>query len=171
MMMKPFAVLGVAALGISLAASAHAQTSQPTGLSVRAGAFFPQDSDARRSNKTWFAIGLEYKLRDVTSSEMMADGWQSAWSISLDNFGSGDFRSTPLLLNYVGRQNQFFWSAGAGIGFNRTFGSDSRTEFAFQLGVGWEFPMQGSNPFFVEAKYWGGNRNLSGIGLYGGVRF
>lgn len=170
-MKKTYAVLAVMALTFGVAASASAQTSQPTGLSFRLGAFFPSDSDARAESNTWLAIGLDYKIRDVMNREIMENGWMSSFTVSIDHFGSGDFKSTPLLVNYVGRRDSFFVSAGAGLGFNETFGGDKETEFMFQVGVGYEFPTTGTNPLFIEGRYWGGNNNLAGFAVYGGIRF
>ncbi len=53
----------VALLGLS--AVAPAQETQPIGLSIRAGGFFPSNSDARDEADVWFAAGLEYKLKDL----------------------------------------------------------------------------------------------------------
>lgn len=170
-MKKTYAALAVMALTFGVAASASAQTSQPTGLSLRVGLFFPSDSDARDESNSWFAIGLDYKIRDVTSREMIADQWASSWGLSIDHFGSGDFSSTPILVNYIARRDSFYLSGGAGIGFNKTFDGDSEPEFMFQLSAGYEFPTTGTNPFFVEARYWGGNNNLAGFAVYGGIRF
>jgi hypothetical protein len=170
-MKKTYAALAVMALTLGVAASASAQTSQPTGLSLRLGLFFPSDSDARDESASMFAIGLDYKLRDVTSREMVANSWMSSWVVSIDHFGAGGFSSTPILVNYVGRRDSFYLGAGAGVGFNKTFDGDSEPEFMFQVSAGYEFPTMGSNPFFVEGRYWGGNNNLAGLAVYGGIRF
>jgi hypothetical protein len=75
----------------------------------------------------------------------------------------------------VGRNQEFYYTAGVGLGFTETpdglGGTESDTELAYALGVGYDFT-QGQTPFFVELKYIGsGKSELNGFGLYGGVRF
>jgi hypothetical protein len=81
----------------------------------------------------------------------------------------------PILLNFIGRKDQFYYVAGAGIGLTRaregTNEVSKHTEFAYQLGVGYEFT-QGNAPMFVELKYLGSSDSrLAGFAGFVGVRF
>ncbi len=159
---------------LAFAASAPAQTTKPTGLSIRAGLFFPADGDARDEGKTWLALGAEYKLGDVRFGAQNP-GFGAWYSVSIDTYNKGDYGATPLLFNYVARNNQFYYGAGAGIGFvrrnNRHNESTNQTELAYQFTVGYDFS-SGQTPVFVEAKYFGsGESSLNGLGLYAGIRF
>ncbi|MEJ5171272.1 MAG: hypothetical protein WHU10_09810, partial [Fimbriimonadales bacterium] len=148
----------VALLGLS--AVAPAQETQPIGLSIRAGGFFPSNSDARDEADVWFAAGLEYKLKDLYFGE--SEGYTSHLSLSLDWYESGDFRGLPLLLNYVGMKNQFFYSVGAGVSFakwQKDFGgTDEDTLFGYSVALGYQF-QQGQTPVFVEARYFGSEKS------------
>lgn len=161
---------------IALSVSAPAQTSKPIGLSVRAGLIWPTSGYGRDQGRTWFGIGGEFKIKDMTfgvtdrsSSGMLA--------ISADYYGKGGASSFPVLLNYVGMNNEFFYSVGAGFAFNRdeemvagVLRGRNKTDFAYSLGVGYNF-QHGQNPLFVEGKYFGsGNSNLNAFGVYIGVR-
>jgi hypothetical protein len=161
-------VIGVAAVS----GSVFAQTSTTTGLSVRLGAFMPSEKAAKDEGKSWLAAGAEFKLKDLNIGTMSED-YKASLSVSLDYYGRGDFRNVPLLLNYTGRKNQFYYTAGAGVGFSRLpsgTGSVDKTRFAYQVGVGYDFA-KGSTPVFVEAKYFGAQKKeLAGIGLFVGVR-
>ncbi len=152
---------------------AMAQESKPIGLSLRAGAFFPSEKKARDLKDVWFGLGAEFKIKDLTlgSADVAQTG---ALTVSLDYFGADDARSLPLLLNYVGRKNEFFYSVGAGVGFNKDIKGASfvtKNRLAYQLGVGYDF-VKGTTPLFVEAKYFGfaNGAKLNGFGLYLGVR-
>lgn len=155
------------------ASSVLAQESKPLGLSIRAGLFFPSNGDARDAEgSSWFAGGLEYKIKDFTVGGL-GEGYLGSISLSLDTIGKGDVKNVPLLLNYVGRKNEFFYSAGLGASFSSFDtgnGSESRTRLGYQLGVGYDF-QQGRTPFFVEAKYWGNSKSeFNGFGIYAGIR-
>ena len=167
----------LAALGLAAASavttSAIAQETKPMGLSIRAGGFFPTSEDARDENRTWLAFGAEFKLKDVNFG-MSEPGSSSHLSVSVDYMGSGDFRSMPILLNWVGRNNEFYYTAGAGYTFGRHQTSatttDDRNAFAYSLGIGYDF-QQGRTPFFVEGRFWGSSESdFNGSGLYVGVR-
>jgi hypothetical protein len=165
-----------AALGaivvFATAVPASAQVTQPVGVSARIGAFFPTNEGARSQSNTWFAGGVEYRLRDMQLGTLDA-ATMSHLALSVDFMGSGDYRHTPLLVNYVVRSNELFYSVGAGVGFGRiplVEGTSTRTRFAYQLGVGYDF-QRGQTPLFLEAKYFGSSQTeLNGIGFYIGVR-
>lgn len=172
-MLRTLLIPAVGALLIAGAATqAAAQESKPMGLSIRAGLFFPSDSAARDEGKTWFAFGGEFRLSDLQLGA--ADpAYTAHLSVSADFFGKGDYRNVPVLLNYVGRTNELYYSAGAGLGFARLpsgTGTEDKTRFAYQLSIGYDF-QQGRNPFFAEAKYFGSSESaLSGFGVYIGMR-
>lgn len=158
--------------GAFLGALASAQETKPVGLSLRAGAFFPSDSAARSEADAWFAFGAEFKLKDLHFGVQQA-GYSSSLSLSADFMSKGDYHSTPVLVNYVGRVNQVYYTAGAGIGFTEIpvlLGTSSNTLFAYSLAVGYDF-QQARLPVFLEARYFGSTETkLNGFVAYVGVR-
>jgi len=160
------AAVGIFALGVVVTPAA-AQMTKPIGLSIRAGAVFPTDSSTRSAvGNTWLGFGAEYALGAMG---MGMPGTNGHLSISADWFGKSSASVIPVLLNFVGTQNEFFYSAGAGVSF--TSGTPfSKTNFGYQVGVGYNFAT-GATPVFIEAKYWGnGHSQLNAIGAYLGVR-
>ncbi len=183
----------VAALLLATAVTAPAQETKPLGLSIRAGGFFPGDSDAQDESDLWFAIGVEYKLKDLTYQE--SDGTATHLSLSADWFEAGDFRQFPVLLNLVGTKNQVYYSVGVGVTFaqypqRRNYYPDNGvaswgggyvpttdlwetkedTLFAYSLGIGYQF-QQGQTPVFLEARYFGCEKSvLNGFAVYVGVK-
>lgn len=170
-MNKKIMIVALAALA---AVPALAQETKPLGVSLRAGIFFPSDKDVRDIvGKTFFAGGLEYKLRDLNLGNMDT-GYSGALSISADYYGKSDASSIPVLLNYVGMSNEFFYSAGIGVAFTKTtVGTvdESKSRLGYQFGIGYNFNT-GKTPFFLEAKYFGvsGRSELNGFAIYAGVR-
>jgi hypothetical protein len=163
-------VAAMALLGLS--AVSPAQETRPIGLSIRAGGFFPSTSDARDESDVWFTAGIEYKLKDLYFNE--AKGDTSHLSLSLDWYESGDYRGLPLLVNYVGTKNQFFYSVGAGVSFakwvNGVGSTDEDTIFGYSVALGYQF-QQGQTPVFVEARYFGAEKSdLNGLAFSVGVR-
>lgn len=159
---------------VSLVAIAPAQESKPVGLSVRVGLFWPSSNIAKSEGKNWISFGAEYKLGDLKFGNNQP-GYSSSYSVSVDYFAKGDFRNTPILVNYIGRKDQFYYLAGAGIGLTRVRESlnnvESHTEFAYQIGVGYDFT-QGNAPLFAEVKYIGSSDSrLAGFGAFVGIRF
>ncbi|MCW5937383.1 MAG: hypothetical protein KIT11_08770 [Fimbriimonadaceae bacterium] len=173
-MKKTAITLAAVALGVMLAAPAAAQYEKPLGLSARLGLFFPTNGDARdEEGRSWFAGGLEYKIRDLNygSSNQMS----ASLTISADYYGKGDFSNIPLQLNWVARSQQVYYGAGAGVGFTHIKGGRNQdsndVDFTFNLVVGYDF-VRSSTPFFIEGRYWGSNESqLNGFGVYAGVRF
>lgn len=165
------AALGLAAAS-AISTSAIAQESKPMGLSLRVGGFFPTSDAARNENNTWVAVGAEFKLQDLNFG-MKSPGMSNHLTFSVDYMGSGDFRSVPVLVNWVGRNNEFYWTAGAGMTFGRheiTGGTEDRNTFAYSAGLGWDFS-SGRTPFFVEGRFWGASESdFNGFGVYVGVR-
>ena len=160
----------------ALAVVAPAQTSKPIGLSVRAGLIWPTSGFGRDQGRSWFGLGGEFKLKDSTFgvNDRASTGMIT---LSADYYGKGAASSFPILLNYVGMNNEIFYSFGAGVAFNRDeqvvaglVQGRNKMDFAYQIGVGYNF-QQGQNPLFVEAKYFGsGNSNLNALGVYIGIR-
>jgi hypothetical protein len=160
------------ALLAGVVANAGAQETKPINLSLRAGFFFPSNAEARDEGKTWLALGAEFKLKDLHFGEYQP-GYSAALTLSIDHYGKGDFYNTPVMLNYVGRVNQFYYTGGAGFGWTEVPGvPDAKTNslFSYSLGIGYDF-QHGSLPVFIEAKYWGSTETkLNGLGVYIGVR-
>lgn len=162
------------ALLAALVVPVFAQETKPVGLSLRAGLFFPSASVASDEGNTWFIGGLEYKLGDLNFGGV-GSRTSSSYSISVDFYNKGDFGSVPVLLNYVGRTEQIYFSAGAGWSSvkRRLTNNTTKTEgeFAYQFSVGYDF-VQGATPIFVEARYLGtAESDVNGFGVLVGVRF
>lgn len=165
------ALMAVAIFGAAV--PAMAQVTKPAGISLRAGVFFPSDSTIRKSNKTLFAAGLDYKISNFNMASM-GTGTSAYYGISVDYYGNNTARTVPVLLTVTGRNNEFFYTAGAGVGFSRfpvAGVQTNRTRFAYSFGIGYDF-QSGVTPFFVEAKYNGSSDSvLNGVAVYAGVRF
>lgn len=165
--MKGILKTGLLAIAVSaLAASASAQYNKPMGLSFRAGLFMSQGAAKAAEGQNWFTLGFEKKMKDGK----MDGGNATMWTLSADYYGKGSFSNIPVLYNYVNRGEDFYWSAGAGVGFTHLPGG-SQTEFAFQLSIGKDF-VKSNQPLFIEARYWGcGESSLAGFSVVGGIRF
>lgn len=165
------ATMAVAAAAL-IVTPAFAQVKKPTGLSVRAGLFLAQGRAEDLEGQNWFTAGVEYKLGDLSYQDNMT----ASYSLSLDYYGKGSLSSAPLLMNYIGRFEGFYYSAGAGVAFtHQNFSgggnSSSDMEFAYKLTLGKDF-VRSNTPFFVELSYHGNNRtDLNGFAVVGGLRF
>jgi hypothetical protein len=149
-MIKATSALLGASFVLAGATSVSAQETRPIGLSLRGGLFFGEgDTDP--------AFGAEFKLKDV-NWEGIGEGYLGSFTLSLDHFGD----TTPAMLNFVARKNEWYWTGGAGF----MMGDDPG--LGFQLGLGYDFA-RGQTPLFVEGKYWFGS-SRSGLGVYLGVR-
>lgn len=161
-----------AALVMGAAVPAFAQQADPVGLSLRLGLFLPTSGAARGAGDGWFGAGVDYRLLNLPN--VATDGTQRSLSLSLDFASRGEFRTVPVLVNYVVRRNELYAFGGVGVSFGRvpTFGGRSdRTRFAYQIGAGYDFN-QGPLPLFLEAKFLGNERSeLNGFGIFAGVRF
>lgn len=161
------ATVGAIALGV-MAASSVAQTSKPVGLSLRVGAAWPTNGGG--SNNTLFAAGAEFKISDLNLGNAGSPGYMGHLSISADYYGKNGGSAVPVLLNYVGTQNEFFYSVGAGVRFAHFSGGDTSNGFGYQLGLGFNF-QQSQTPLFLEGKFFGGNNSrFDAIGVYLGIR-
>lgn len=160
-------------IAVSAAVPALAQETKPVGLSLRAGLFFPTTGAAKDVGKTWFIGGAEYKLQGLNLGTSGAGSANQAFSVSVDFYNKSNVSNVPVLLNYVGSNNELFYSIGAGIGFNRipngNGGTESKARFAGQVGIGYDF-MQGKSPLFVEGKYFFNQKSdLNGFAVYVGI--
>jgi hypothetical protein len=175
-MRKWTSLLAVAALvtGSAFATEAKTQGTEPTGLTVRAGVFFPSEQTVRDATAdAWFTAGLEYKLGDIGVPNYTT-GYRAHWSISADYYGQDDFTAVPVLVNYVGHANQFHYSAGAGVTF-ASLPVEDKTVFGYRLAIGLDFNT-GKTPFFVEGGFMGAagesvDTNLNGFFLVAGLNF
>lgn len=166
--MKKILAAGIGAAAILAAIPAFAQDSKPMGLSVRAGVFFPTSSLLRDNARSLFIGGAEYKIRDL-NLETGTAGMTTSLTISADYIGNADFRNVPVLLNIVGRTNEFYYTAGAGIGFTGGL-LDTGTTFSYQVGVGYDF-QKGRTPLFIEGHYFGAAKSdANGFAIMVGVR-
>ena len=172
-MMKAIISTVMGALAMGFFATADAQFFDPADVSAKVGVFLPSDGDAKDSDSVWFAVGLEHKIKDLHYG-VANPGFSTSVTVSADWYGKGGYRCVPILLNFVTRADLLYYSVGAGFAFAKTpllVGTENSTEFAFQATVGMDI-MSGVTPMFVEARYHlNGKSELSGFGLYGGVRF
>ena len=130
-------------------------------------------ASARAEGKTWFGVGIDYKLKDVSYRRAPGD-FNRYYTLSLDYYGKGDHSNMPVMINVVARREKLFYSVGAGLGFAKTpkgAGVQTNTEFTYQFGIGMDF-QGGETPFFLEGRYFGSAESkLSGFALYAGIRF
>lgn len=148
---------------------------------VRLGAFFPSKKQVRNATQdVWFHGGLDY---DLKHSEMGDTGNMYTLGVSVDYYGSNDVYNIPVLVTYTGNANpQFYYTAGVGIGFAKRltpatgggFTKNSKSGFAWTVGLGYHFQTGGSMPIAVEVRY-SGMTNTSeqhnGISVLAGFRF
>lgn len=164
--------LGVAALAVP----AFAQESKPIGLSVKAGLMQPSHRAARDEGKQWFIGGIEYRIQDIRVSATNPS-YTAHLSATADFFQKGDMGATPVLINYVGRTNEWYYMAGVGVSFNRDYSirADERetrntSRFAYALRLGYDFQHR-RTPLFVEGTYFGNNNDrLNGFAVMVGIR-
>lgn len=167
------AAIGALAL-TALALPAAAQETKPVGLGIRAGVLFPTSGGG--SSRTVFGVGADYKLTDLNYGSA-GTGTTSHLSLSADWYGRGEESAVPILINFVGMQNEIYYMAGAGLAFTRdeevvggVVTRRNRTNFAYSLAVGYNFQTS-QTPFFIEGRFHGNsNPDLNAIGVYIGVR-
>lgn len=143
-------------------------------LRVRIGAFFPSKSDSRDKANTWFTAGVDYVLkRDIGVGENYA----ADFGVSLDYYGSGDVYNVPVLINYWGKMGTGFgYVAGVGVGFSKRLNGDTKTGFAYTVGLSYDLSMgqEGGTQLFIDVRYNGltstdNEHNGFAVGL--GARF
>lgn len=169
-MNKNMLMAGLGALALAATAiPAYAQSSTTSGLSVKLGVLYPTDSGIRKAtSNTWFGGGLEFRFRDmpVTTPNMKAH-----LSVSADYFSHNSVNIIPVLVNYVGEQQQTYWMVGVGWAFLHAPG-DNQDKFAYQAGLGYNFDTKGANPVFVEVRYVGTSQShANGVIADVGIRF
>jgi hypothetical protein len=165
----------VSILAVSAALS-FAQESKPMGVSARLGFFLPTAEAARKAGKQWLTFGFDYKLGDLKYEA--ASGKAASYGVSVDYASKGDFTQVPVVLMYTSTlEGGFYYLGGAGLNFTKSISKgtnpkkESKTGFAYQVGIGMEIKGQ-KLPAFAEIKYMGSSRsNLNGLGIFGGVRF
>lgn len=163
-----FAKILVAGIAVSAASVAGAQTNGPIGLSARIGVFLPTDKFAHDLSANWFAVGADYKFRDLPMSSV-AMGTVSYLGLSVDYYSHGDTSALPIVANYNIRSGQFVYSAGIGVDFVRIGANTSG--LCGQLAAAYEFGNI-PTPVFVQAKYFMSSKSqLNGFGLFAGIRF
>lgn len=158
-----------AALAISAVAGAQARSSSQVGVSIRAGAVFPTDTSTNDDAGTgFFSFGVDYRL-DPRLPRIF--GLESNLAVSVDYFRRDDYGNIPITLNYFGATGRYFFTVGAGVGFENIPGK-SVAGFAYEAGIGYELPTTSSLPVFLQVKFLGADRSkINGVGAYVGVRF
>ncbi|MEI6512496.1 MAG: hypothetical protein WCO51_04375 [bacterium] len=140
-----------------------------TGLSVRAGAFFPSDASARDAEgATWLTVGAEWRFFKLPSVNPL---FKSNLTLSADWYGSGSLYAIPVLANYSARMDKFLFSVGLGLAFDQDLGGSVGTDLAWAASVGMEF-LPGPTPIYGALRYNGsGADGLNGLSAVVGVRF
>jgi hypothetical protein len=139
---------------------------------VRLGAFFPSKRQVRNATQdVWLHGGLDYYFRQ---SEMSDSGNTYTLGVSIDYYGSNDMYNIPVMVTYTGNANpQFYYMAGAGVGFAKNMAGNTKTGFAWTVGVGYNF-QTGTTPISLEVRY-SGTTNTSeqhnGVSVLAGFRF
>ncbi len=147
---------------------ANAQTAdKPIGVGARVGAFFPTDKTTQNVGNTWLDLGIDFDVKKLTPSASL--------SLSLDYGYRESYRSLPLLLNYKVKRGSIYLLGGVGINFNKipqTDGSTSgKTNFAYDLGIGYDVSTNGGAPIFIEGRFFGNKQSeLNGFGAFIGIR-
>ena len=164
--------LGAVTAAIAISAVAGAQTSKPyeqIGVSFRAGVLFPTNKSTTDDIGTsLFAFGADYRLNARTPN---VGSLKTHLSLSVDYYRRDDVGNIPVLINFVGETGNYFFQAGAGVGFS-TLPAGDHTTFTYDVGVGYVLPVKATLPVFVQANFFGSDfSRVNGIGLYAGVRF
>ncbi len=168
---RVFAKIGMVSVAAACVAVASAQSNGPSGVSLRIGDVFPSSTDATSLGHNWFAFGLDYKINSLSASAPVV-GTQSYFGLSADFYSHGGDNDLPVALTYNVRQSGLVFSAGIGPDF-RNAGDLTGTGVGLgeQVGVAYDVT-SGPLPIFLEAKYFFSSRpELSGLGVYVGVRF
>jgi hypothetical protein len=143
----------------------------PSGLSARIGLFLPTATEARDISSSWINFGVDYKLSTL-SLKIPGVDMQSYFSISADYYTHSGDNDLPVALNYNLRQGSIVYSAGIGPEFRNAGDLTSTgTGLGEQIGVAFDLGT-GPLPIFIQGKYYFSSKpELSGFGLYVGVRF
>ncbi len=170
MRQSSLAKMGAMAAAAGCMAIAGAQAT-PSGLSVRLGLFLPTSSDARIISSSWINFGADYKLSTL-SFKIPGVDLQSYFSVSADYFTHSGDNDLPVALNYNLRQGSIVYSAGIGPEF-RNAGDLTSTGVGLGEQIGVSFDLgAGPMPIFIQGKYYFSSKpELSGFGVYVGVKF
>jgi len=170
------AVSGLALMGCMASAQVRVSTGapQPTGLSLRIGAFLPTSTAGSDIGSEWFTAGIDYKLNSASASSVAQMGVLPTYlSVSLDYVTKDGFSVYPLVLNYNVKMYNFVYAVGVGLQETQVSGSNrsSTTSLALQGGVTYDF-VKKPIPLFLQAKYMYSNyEEFRGVGVYLGARF
>jgi hypothetical protein len=161
------ATIAVSLASIAVLASAQTDTQKPIGVGIRAGAFLPTDSSAKSAGDAWLDFGLDFNLHQLSPTSSLV--------VSADYAFRDDFRSLPLLVNYVVRTGPVYLLGGVGGNFSRIARSNGSTDdkgtFAYDLGIGYDVLKNGGSPIYVEGRFFGNSKTeLNGFGVFVGVR-
>jgi len=168
---KMYMKLGMIAVAGASMAAANAQSNGASGLSARVGVFFPSNNLAQNLSSTWFVFGADLKLSGFGAS-VPGTGLNSYLGLSADYYYHGSDSDIPVALTYNLRAGQMVYSAGIGPDF-RNSGDLTSTGVGIgeQVAATYEFGNM-PTPMFIQAKYFFSSRpELSGFGVYLGIRF
>jgi hypothetical protein len=143
----------------------------PSGISARIGMFLPTNSLASDLGHTWFSFGGDIKLSTMSASVPVA-GTEAFFGISADYYSHGSDSDIPVALTYNVKQGPIAFGVGVGPEF-RNAGDLTSTGvgIAEQVSFSYEISKM-AMPIFLEAKYFLSSKSeLSGFGLYVGMRF
>lgn len=195
--MKRLAVVALSV--VALSSYGAAQVTKPLGLSVRAGILWPTSDYGRDVGRTWFGIGADYKIMDLPNAseeltsrlsisiDYYGKGEASAVPVLLNYTGTtkeGFYFTGGIGFSFTNDKSDSFGTGGGtggggtstppslgGGGGTATSGRTTKTNFAYTLGLGYNFP-NSVTPVFVEGRFFGSSRTaMNAFGLYVGVRF
>lgn len=162
-----FAAVSGVMFGVAGVANAQVPVPNPFDLTYRVGFLFPTSDAGRDIGKNWFAAGVDWPLMGigVPTTDLRASAFAS-----FDYYEKDGHRALPVMLNYRASYSQFSYISGVGISFNRLDG-DEKATITYQLGLGFNIGSAGL-PMSLEARWWQqADSELSGIGVYLGVKF
>jgi len=149
---------------LALMTPASAQDSAMQGFTINAGIFYPSKKSVRDATKDiWFSVDLGYKFQ---TSEPTKSGYYYDLGASVGYKSAGDAYYIPVHLTFTGYLNeQFFYRAGAGVGFPRS----GNAAFSYGIEFGYNFSA-GTTPIALTIGYAGIQRDdVNGFTV--GLRF
>lgn len=152
---------------VGLAGISSAQNDK-LGFTARFGQLRPIGRDAKDVGSSWFVIGVEKKLRTISSNERTSE----YLTVSLDYYSKSKFYSAPLLINYVTKTDEILFFGGLGVAATalpRVVAGETETsrsiQLGYQFGIGYEFGGK-SNPMVAEARFLGnGESRVNGFSI------
>lgn len=146
---------------LAIAAPIRAQENGMQAYTFSAGILYPTKSRVRdATNDIWFSANLGYTFQ---TSEPTDTGYYYQLGVSVGYYGSEDISNIPVLFTYTGHLNeQFFYRAGAGIGFAKQYrnlndlaaGTKNTSGFAYSFEFGYNFNA-GTTPVAVTVGFAG----------------